>query len=114
MSLAAKPATLFFYMTQRLLNQASWDTTAAMSVVRRFAAKGLEEAARRGRRGGMVIAVDPPRAHHRSGEVLLMGLPLDLEFRTKGQLAIGICTAAYADGIGFDFACGNEVYGNCT
>ena len=45
---------------------------------------------------------------------LLMGLPLDLEFRTKGQLAIDICAAAYADGIGFDFACGDEVYGSCT
>jgi hypothetical protein len=45
---------------------------------------------------------------------LLMGLPLDLEFRTKGQLAIDVCLAAYADGIGFDFACGDEVYGNCT
>jgi len=28
--------------TQRLLNHASWDTSAAMSVVRRFAVKGLE------------------------------------------------------------------------
>ena len=45
---------------------------------------------------------------------LLMGLPADLEFRTKGQLATGICASAYADGIRFDFACGNEVYGNCT
>ena len=45
---------------------------------------------------------------------LLMGLPLDLGLRTKGQLAIDICAAAYADGIRFDFACGDEVYGNCT
>src|SRR5271165_3181210 len=45
---------------------------------------------------------------------LLMGLPLDLAFRTKGQLAIDICAATYADGIGFDFACGDEVYGSCT
>ncbi len=45
---------------------------------------------------------------------LLMGLPLDLGFRTKGQLAIDICAGAYADGIGFDFACGDEVYGSCT
>ena len=30
---------------------------------------------------------------------LLMGLPLDLEFRTKGQLAIDICAGADADGI---------------
>ena len=28
-----------------------------------------------------------------------MGLPLDLQFRTKGQLAIDICTDAYADGV---------------
>ncbi len=31
---------------QRLLNRASWDELAAMSEVRRFAAAGLEEAAR--------------------------------------------------------------------
>src|SRR5215207_342493 len=43
-----------------------------------------------------------------------MGLPQDLEFRTKGQLAIDICAEAYADGLAFDFACGDEVYGNCT
>src|SRR5260370_10965756 len=43
-----------------------------------------------------------------------MGLPPDLEFRTKGQLAIDVCASAYADGIRFDFACGDEVYGNCT
>ncbi|MEU7750523.1 transposase family protein [Micromonospora sp. NPDC049171] len=35
-------------------------------------------------------------------------------FRTKGQLAIDICTDAYADGVVFDFAGGDEVYGNCT
>ena len=154
--------------TQRLLNHASWDTSAAMSVVRRFAATGLEEAVRRGRRrAGMVIgAIDEtgqekacratagvkrqymgcagrvasgintvhlsyvrdttghaligarqwiPREHIDDPvKSLLMGLPLDLGFRTKGQLAIDICAAAYADGIGFDFACGDEVYGNCT
>jgi SRSO17 transposase len=43
-----------------------------------------------------------------------MGLPLDLEFRTKGQLAIDICTDAFADGLRFDFICGDEVYGSCT
>jgi hypothetical protein len=43
-----------------------------------------------------------------------MGLPLDLEFRAKGQLAIDICTGASADGLAFDFACGDEVYGGCT
>jgi SRSO17 transposase len=45
---------------------------------------------------------------------LLTGLPADLVFRTKGQLAIDICTDAFADGVAFDFACGDEVYGNCT
>jgi SRSO17 transposase len=45
---------------------------------------------------------------------LVMGLPLDLQFRTKGQLAIDICADAYADGLGFDFVCGDEVYGSCT
>jgi hypothetical protein len=46
--------------TQRLLNHTSWDTFAAMGVVRRFAVAGLEDAARRGRRrGGLVIgAID--------------------------------------------------------
>src|ERR1035441_3435925 len=43
---------------------------------------------------------------------LVMGLPLDLEFRTRGQLAIDICADAYADGLrGFDFICGDEGYG---
>src|ERR1700677_5093767 len=45
---------------------------------------------------------------------LLTGLPPDLAFRTKGQLAIDTCTDAYADGLAFDFTCGDEVYGNCT
>src|SRR5712691_4505070 len=45
---------------------------------------------------------------------LVMGLPLNLGFRSKGQLAIVLCADAYADGIGFDFACGDEVYGGCT
>jgi SRSO17 transposase len=45
---------------------------------------------------------------------LVMGLPLDLEFRTKGQLAIDICTDAFGDGLRFDFICGDEVYGSCT
>ena len=43
-----------------------------------------------------------------------MGIAAGLAFRTKGQLAIDICTDAYADGVAFDFACGDEVYGNCT
>ena len=43
-----------------------------------------------------------------------MGLPADLTFRTKGQLAIDLCTTAATDGIRPDFYCGDEVYGNCT
>jgi SRSO17 transposase len=45
---------------------------------------------------------------------LVTGLPLDLRFRTKGQLAIGILTDACDDGLAFDFVCGDEVYGSCT
>jgi SRSO17 transposase len=45
---------------------------------------------------------------------LAAGLPPDLGFRTKGQLAIDICADAYADGISFDFICGDEVYGAST
>jgi hypothetical protein len=45
---------------------------------------------------------------------LVTGLPLDLEFRTKGQLARDICSGCYADGLKFDFACGDEAYGSCT
>ena len=43
-----------------------------------------------------------------------MGLPQDLVFRTKGQLAIDILTEAFADGVLLDFVCGDEVYGWCT
>jgi SRSO17 transposase len=43
-----------------------------------------------------------------------MGLPADLVFRTKGQLAIDILTGALADGMRLDFVCGDEVYGSCT
>jgi SRSO17 transposase len=153
--------------TQRLLNHASWDTSAAMAVVRRFAVAGLEAAARRGRRGGMVIGAIDETGQEKAGEAtagvkrqylgcagrvangintvhlsyvregtghtliggrqwipaehltdpvksLVMGLPLDLAFRTKGQLAIDISTDAAADGIRPDFYCGDEVYGNCT
>jgi SRSO17 transposase len=45
---------------------------------------------------------------------LVTGLPLDLRLRTKGQLAIDICEDAWADGLAFDFICGDEVYGSCT
>jgi SRSO17 transposase len=43
---------------------------------------------------------------------LAAGLPGDLVFRTKGQLAIDVCAGAYADGVTFDFICGDEVYGS--
>jgi SRSO17 transposase len=154
--------------TQRLLNHASWDEAAAMSVVRRFAVAGLDDAARRIRRaGGMTAgALDEtgqekhgagtagvkrqylgcagrvangintvhlayvregtghaligarqwiPREHISDPVTsLVTGLPLDLRFRTKGQLAADICADAYADGISFDFICGDEVYGSST
>ena len=45
---------------------------------------------------------------------LVTGLPLDLEFRTKGQLAMDIWADCRAGGLVFDFACGDEVYGGCT
>jgi SRSO17 transposase len=45
---------------------------------------------------------------------LVTGLPPGLRFRTKGQLAIGILADARADGLAFDFVCGDEVYGSCT
>ena len=42
---------------------------------------------------------------------LATGLPPGLRFRTKGQLAAGLCADAYADGLAFDFVAGDEVYG---
>jgi SRSO17 transposase len=48
---------------------------------------------------------DPARAR-------AAGLPPGLEFRTKGQLAADICADAHAEGITFDFICGDEVYGS--
>jgi SRSO17 transposase len=154
--------------TQRLLNRAAWDTSAALGVVRRFAVAGLDEAARRsGRRRGLVIGALDETGQEKAGQAtagvqrqylgcagkvangintvhlayvreraghaligarqwipraqiedpvrcLLTGLPADLEFRTKGQLAIDIAAEALGDGIRFDFFCGDEVYGNCT
>ena len=41
-------------------------------------------------------------------------LPEDLVFRTKGQLAIDICTEAFDGKTRLDFVCGDEVYGACT
>jgi hypothetical protein len=56
--------------TQRLLSHASWDTFAAMSVVRRFAVAALEEAARRRgrRRGGLVIVAIDETGQEKAGE----------------------------------------------
>jgi hypothetical protein len=45
---------------------------------------------------------------------LVTGLPPGLRFRTKGQLAIDVPEDARADGLSFDFTCGDEVYGSCT
>ena len=39
---------------------------------------------------------------------LVAGLPLDLRFRTKGQLAIDVLDGAYAGGLAFGFVCGDE------
>ena len=41
--------------TQRLLNRAVWDAVAVMSQVRRFVVAGLDTAARRSRRRGLVV-----------------------------------------------------------
>ena len=151
--------------TQRLLNHASWDTLKAMSIVRRSAAAGLDEAARRNRRqGGMRVGALDETGQEKHGTAtagvkrqymgcagrvangintvhlayvregtghalagacqwipreqvsdpvtaLATGLPPGLRFRTKGQLAIGLCADAYADGLAFDFVAGDEVYG---
>jgi hypothetical protein len=39
---------------------------------------------------------------------LTAALPLDLRFRTKGQLAVDVLAGAYADGLSFDFARGDH------
>jgi SRSO17 transposase len=138
-----------------------------MGVVRRFAVTGLDEAARRSGRRGLVIGALDETGQEKSGTAtagvqrqylgcagkvangintvhlayvregagraltgarqwipraqiedlarsVAMGLPADLEFRTKGQLAIGIASDALAGGTRFDFFCGDEVYGGCT
>ena len=60
-------------IAQRLLNHASWDTFAAMAVVRRFAVVGLEAAARRGRRrGGMVIGAIDETGQEKAGQATVM------------------------------------------
>ncbi len=153
--------------SQRLLSRASWDETAAMSQVRKYAAAGLDDAARRSRRRRMTVGALDETGQEKQGSAtagvkrqymgcagrvangintvhlsyvrektghalagarqwvpagdiadpvksVVAGLPPDLRFRTKGQLAIDILGGAYADGLSFDFACGDEVYGSCT
>jgi SRSO17 transposase len=41
------------------------------------------------------------------------GLPVDLTFHTKGELAIHLLKSAWSDGVRFDFVAGDEVYGAC-
>ena len=154
-------------MMQRLLNRASWDEAAAMSQVRKYAAAGLDAAARRSRRRRMTVGALDETGQEKQGtstagvkrqymgcagrvangvntvhlsyvrektghalagarpwipaedirdpvKALVTGLPLDLRFRTKGQLAVDILADAYDDGLRFDFICGDEVYGACT
>ena len=153
--------------SQRLLNRACWDEAAAMSQVRKYAAAGLDAAARRSRRRRMTVAALDETGQEKQGtgtagvkrqymgcagrvangintvhlsyvrektghaligarqwipsediadpvKSLVTALPLDLRFRTKGQLAIDVMGDAYGDGLSFDFACGDEVYGSCT
>ena len=153
--------------SQRLLSRASWDEDAAMSQVRKYAAAGLDDAARRSRRRRMTVGALDETGQEKQGSAtagvkrqymgcagrvangintvhlsyvrektghalagarqwipaediadpvksLVTGLPLDLRFRTKGQLAIDILGDAWADGLVFDFVCGDEVYGSCT
>jgi SRSO17 transposase len=55
-----------------------------------------------------------PREHlDDAGARARMGLPADLVFAAKGELAVQIFRDAYADGMNIDFACGDEVYGSC-
>jgi hypothetical protein len=59
--------------TQRLLNRAAWDTFAAMSQVRRFAAVGLDAAARRNRRrGAMVIGAIDETGQEKASEATVI------------------------------------------
>ena len=52
---------------QRLLNCASWDERAAMSLVRKYAAAGLDGAARRPRRRRMTAGVLDETGHEEQG-----------------------------------------------
>ncbi|HEY3870224.1 MAG TPA: IS701 family transposase [Actinocrinis sp.] len=153
--------------TQRLLNRASWDEMAAMSLVRRHVVAGLDQAAQHGRHRRLAVGALDETGQEKQGSCtagvkrqymgcagrvangintvhlsyvrdktghaligarqwipaedlqdpvksLITGLPVDLRFRTKGQLAIDVLTDAYADAVCFDVVCGDEVYGSCT
>src|SRR5438876_1320271 len=80
--------------TQRLLNHASWDTSAAMSVVRRFAVRGLDAAARRGRRSGLVIGAIDETGQEKAGEATAGGKRQYLG--CAGKVANGITTVHLA------------------
>jgi SRSO17 transposase len=149
--------------TQRLLNHASWDTSAAVSVIRRFVIGGLDAA---GGPGGLRIGVLDETGQQKTGAATAgvkrqymgcagrvangintvhlsyvrqhrghaligfrqwipreqlddpaardrMGLPSELAFATKGELAVQVLTDACADAMVTDFVCGDEVYGSC-
>ena len=154
--------------TQRLLNHASWDTSAAMSVVRRFAAAGPGGGGAARAAGGMVIGAIDETGQEKAGEAtagvkrqylgcagrvangintvhlsyvreraghaligarqwipgehiadpvrsLLMGLPLDLEpSAPRDSWPSTSARPRTPTASGFDFACGDEVYGSCT
>ena len=53
--------------TRRLLSRAVWDTSAAMGAVRRFAVSGLQEAARRGGRRGLVTGALDETGQEKTG-----------------------------------------------
>ena len=143
---------------QRLLNDAVWDTTAAMGVVRGFVAEHLAPPA-----GGLAVAALDETGQEkkgnstagvkrqymgcagqvangvntvhcsyatRGGHALIgarlylpaeqlddpdrrtaLGIPTDVEFRTKPQLAIDIITDAIADQTMPPWCAGDEVYG---
>jgi SRSO17 transposase len=46
-------------------------------------------------------------------KTITTGLPLELTFATKGELAIDLLADAYADGARLEFVAGDEVYGAC-
>lgn len=47
-------------------------------------------------------------------KAITTGLPLELTFATKGELAVNLLRDAYSDGVRLDFVAGDEIYGACT